>query len=150
MNETLRQVLAELPEIRERADKATLGPWCTIPDDTISEYVGNEEHGDFIKCMYLNRDGNAEFIAHAREDVPKLCSSLQAAAKQIERLEQVKKLEVGWVEDVADRLTEENERLQAENEQLNTRLKAAETVIAQAKVYLDMISELQREGGKRG
>lgn len=57
MDEKITQ--EELTEIRDRAEKATEGPW--------SEYV--------IQFACVEED--ADFIAHAREDIPKLLAEIE-------------------------------------------------------------------------
>lgn len=81
-----------LDEIEARADAATEGPWemydgnegteyaplwCVAndafhnpPEDEAAEWIGVE--------IYVGDKPDAEFIAHAREDVPKLVAALRA------------------------------------------------------------------------
>lgn len=66
-----------LEQIRARADAATPGPWYV-------EQMGNHhedvlalsEDGSYVIAEHAGDD--AEFIAHAREDVPRLLDALQA------------------------------------------------------------------------
>lgn len=62
----------ELRQIRERAEKATAGPWNTAytTDDV---FVLDE--ADIVLCA-SGRKEDAEFIAHAREDIPKLLAEI--------------------------------------------------------------------------
>lgn len=65
----------ELEAIKERCDKATEGPWEVaitadggwVLDDT-----------DNIVCGTCVRDEDAAFIAHSREDIPKLLAEIEA------------------------------------------------------------------------
>ncbi|MDP9478211.1 MAG: hypothetical protein M3R38_21440 [Actinomycetota bacterium] len=74
-------------EARERAEKATEGPWESwYPEDF--EVAGPKElricklpHG-----ISSTHEANAQFIAHARTDVPELCSLVDALAGEVERL----------------------------------------------------------------
>ena len=76
--------MKRLDEIEARADAATEGPW---------RYVSIPEHGGFVEdraahdiFTWLEDDagtigatgGDAEFIAHARQDVPALVAALRA------------------------------------------------------------------------
>jgi hypothetical protein len=67
---------AELNAIKERAEKATPGPWvktfaagieivCDFETKIISDYSGVIRYSD------------AEFIDHAREDIPKLVAEVE-------------------------------------------------------------------------
>lgn len=68
----------ELAQIKERAEKATEGPW-KIEE---SRYEGSynvssvKEEYDLSACLCPIKD--AEFIAHAREDIPKLLAEIEA------------------------------------------------------------------------
>ena len=70
----------DLESIKERAEKATPGPWCVAGSER--DYV-IAKHGDSERCsdnpvIYADDDclhgrkEDAEFIAHARSDVPQL------------------------------------------------------------------------------
>jgi hypothetical protein len=74
----------ELEAIRERAEKATPGPWTTEqsydgdPDTPV--LVGDGEYlcaspDDGVRGGHLFED--ADFIAHAREDVPALVAEIE-------------------------------------------------------------------------
>lgn len=72
-----------LQEIRERESKATAGPWVT--DDVARVGVG-EPYGPFLATckpsvhdwpVRQQEQDDAEFIAHAREDVPWLLSEME-------------------------------------------------------------------------
>jgi len=81
-----------LREIEERASKASPGPWRAIREASADETAcGYDlysldgptwlEEGDYA---YLARN-DAEFAAHAREDIPWLLSLLREREKQMER-----------------------------------------------------------------
>lgn len=84
----------ELTAIRERAEKATPGPWgwsdAKVRD---GKYVfvpqGSYLAGTLIMFgdTYENGEQDADFIAHAREDIPRLLDALEAAFAEIERLQ---------------------------------------------------------------
>jgi hypothetical protein len=104
---------AELNAIRERAERATPGPWVvTCGDDEYCSTVGGilpetelrrveAEHdgrGDFPEntqwivvdpgCapVHLASGDNEEFIAHAREDVPRLLAEIDRLRDEVCKL----------------------------------------------------------------
>lgn len=94
---------AELAAIRERADAATEGPWEAEHReslDWLSQGLGDDSHqpgstvhnGDpgnpLFGTLWPNRNGreNAEFIAHARSDIPALLDHVEVQASVIEAL----------------------------------------------------------------
>ncbi|MGG1444932.1 hypothetical protein ABE354_23355 [Brevibacillus laterosporus] len=71
----------ELEEIRERAKKATKGSWKwqECYDCSLLNSEGNEiitVVGDDMSYIKVLRDEDAKFIAHAREDIPKLLETI--------------------------------------------------------------------------
>jgi hypothetical protein len=81
----------ELQAIKERCEKATPGPWSISILDGVSYSMTDDAGRSFTqhwKAYYMSPDNyklvalDAEFIAHAREDVPALLA-------EIERLEQL-------------------------------------------------------------
>ncbi len=94
-----------IDEIRARESAATLGPWIFKPGGFIETaknvplgkaYPPTQfiPYGDGYKCV-AGRDGsempNADFIAHAREDIPYLLDALAATMKRAEALERAVK-----------------------------------------------------------
>lgn len=65
----------ELKEIEERANKATPGPW-RVDESLPNVYIRHDGIGWPIASMFHTANGpwkeNAEFIAHARTDIPAL------------------------------------------------------------------------------
>lgn len=86
-----------LAEIQARAEAAAEGPWYVeAHQPTLTRRVVSDDHMLDANLGYLgNRNqAEAEFIAHAREDVPWLLrevlalqSELAAATSQLERLD---------------------------------------------------------------
>jgi hypothetical protein len=95
----------QLQEIEERCEKATLGPWKTVPAAVINGKPFGPLHiaidGDgilitgsggarswttdvFKKQIHDDNDRNADFVAHSRTDIPALCTALREAWKRIE------------------------------------------------------------------
>ena len=94
----------DIVEIRQRVEKATPGPWSLQPAEWECD-CGGDEDGHAHKAPDQCRDGwwldaawvagpiliehgdgwtgfndaDADFMAHAREDVPALCNALEAA-----------------------------------------------------------------------
>ncbi|MDQ0735299.1 hypothetical protein [Arthrobacter agilis] len=81
-----------LDVIRARADAATEGPWEVEPGSVSADFLDfkpssvfvgggvdpfGEANNDYV-LSYNVTDEDAEFIAHARTDVPKLVSALEA------------------------------------------------------------------------
>ena len=69
-----------LDEIEARANAATVGPWMGImyPDGFLGRVIGGNGFGvaeDFPD------DADAEFIAHARTDVPDMAAAFRAVLK---------------------------------------------------------------------
>lgn len=73
----------QLEVIRERCDKATEGPWETALLESGWHVTHN---GRIIAEAYLNESKNAEFIAHAREDVPKLVSEVRRLREALQMI----------------------------------------------------------------
>lgn len=90
----------ELRQIRERAEKATAGPW-EVGAEVDGVYAGmntvvraTKPHtrwatrivsvGQTRKHIKEDSEANAEFIAHAREDIPKLLAEIERY-REIER-----------------------------------------------------------------
>ncbi len=71
----------DLAAIRERAEKATPGPWHTVGHDAPRLYAQGEGQaiGEFYQPRgYGNAAANAAFIAAARSDVPALLAHIDA------------------------------------------------------------------------
>lgn len=90
----------ELQAIRERAERATAGPWFAQYQDVKTESIRDKKYGEpeTIAEMYY-ADTDAEFIAHAREDVPKLLALVVQQAAEVERLQAYDKLSDSAIED---------------------------------------------------
>lgn len=102
----------ELAAIRERAEHATPGPWhvrllddthamglvavSTVPDTGWGERWPEFDHGEIVAATLIQApryvdvadqrwDENAAFIAHAREDVPRLLAEVERLRALVER-----------------------------------------------------------------
>ncbi|WPS88785.1 hypothetical protein SMD22_07490 [Brevibacillus halotolerans] len=83
----------EIGAMRERAEKATEGSWKwqEYYDCSLSNSEGNvivEAVGDDMSYIKVLRDEDAEFIAHAREDIPKLLAEIERLQTNWQRLEE--------------------------------------------------------------
>lgn len=87
----------KLAEIRQRAEKATGGPWKVGHIDHSNPLILQAvEHGLIVvgfepsdgnaEHQWLVEDADAAFIAHAREDVPLLIAALLDAYEDAQRL----------------------------------------------------------------
>lgn len=83
----------ELAEIAARADAAAVGPWHSSKHD---DFYGIVRDGQRPRCIAVLSNLatemsqlalDAEFIAHARDDVPKLVAEVQRLREECERLE---------------------------------------------------------------
>ena len=85
-----------LAEIKARADAATPGPWernnlAGRPEREV--FAGDELIGDFGVGGWEDDEGadrveiNAEFIAHARQDIPDLLAEVERLREHVATLE---------------------------------------------------------------
>lgn len=79
--------MSQLEEIKARAEKATPGPWMKDPDEPVHimkpDKPGFSWDGTVVATLQrddfgLFEEANADFIAHARTDIPKLLAALEA------------------------------------------------------------------------
>lgn len=83
-----------LEAIRQRAEKATAGPWTCTDSSVESKYAksywwGGEDNevcslsdgGEYIEN--LNAEADAKFIAHARQDIPDLLAEVERLRNEI-------------------------------------------------------------------
>ena len=104
--------MEEIEAIRERCEKATPGPWHP---DKYPEYiwgpkaqmVGDFQAEDLLPGAVMRMRGvgaklpikeNADFIAHARTDIPKLLAEIDRLKGELEKSELERKHLVGVVE----------------------------------------------------
>jgi hypothetical protein len=94
---------AELAAIRERAEKATPGPWgwsdAKVRDGKYVFVPQGSYLADTLIMFgdtYENGEQDAEFIAHAREDIPKLLAEIERLRTALEEINRA------WYEDSTD------------------------------------------------
>lgn len=69
--------------IREREQKATPGPWESTPNDSVVMWHESDEDPEPVRInIGTLHKGDAEFIAHARSDIPALLDALEAAEER--------------------------------------------------------------------
>lgn len=73
----------QLNAIKERAEKATPGPWELDTDDN---GIWNEGGRNYLGSVNLSIT-DAEFIAHAREDIPQLVAEVERLQKRLSECE---------------------------------------------------------------
>ena len=75
--------MIDLKAIRERAAKATDGQWYRNADNDVVD----DRDAPICGTYGIQRSGDdAEFIAHARADVPALCAEVERLRAEVERL----------------------------------------------------------------
>ena len=84
----------DLEAIKARCEKATLGPWRYIPPDTYcASAIVKMPDEDMSLC---DEDGasdpqhcaNADFIAHARTDLPACVAEIERLRARVKELEE--------------------------------------------------------------
>lgn len=83
----------ELQEIAERCAKAVTGPWQVLTEELVeAAWINAETADDDLPIALLDfrsaeeNKATAEFIAHARTDIPRLLTALTEARNRIEHL----------------------------------------------------------------
>lgn len=76
----------ELQAIRERVEKASAKPWVVVTDELggQAKAVIDGDNWDVIRRPYVGKD-NATFIAHARQDIPKLLAEIDYAKELLRK-----------------------------------------------------------------
>jgi|SRR5690625_1478470 len=77
----------ELNAIKERYDNATEGPWNYYPEDGV---VATSDKGYCFApeiAEEIGYDGNGEFIANVREDIPKLLTEIDELRNRLDDVE---------------------------------------------------------------
>ncbi|GGU52138.1 hypothetical protein [Streptomyces lavendofoliae] len=96
-----------IAEIQARAEAATKGPWFVERHQpTLTRRVVSDDHALDADLGYLGNSNqfDAEFIAHAREDIPFLLDELarvQAAADELLAERDAARREVAAMEEMA-------------------------------------------------
>jgi len=150
---------ARVQEIQARVEKATKGPWaiepCSDTDerrDVVADYkmVKGKKQAHWIAELDAQMDfdsdvegqlstleANAEFIAHAREDIPYLLAALTAHHEALDTLRQALQ------QSMRDCESERDRRVAAQEAIMNNympKLKAAEAECATLRAQLAVVS----------
>jgi hypothetical protein len=95
----------ELAAIRERAEKATPGPWRWSNAKVLNGKYDFVPQGSYLADTlimfgdtYENGEHDAEFIAHAREDIPRLLDEIERLQRVMAALDDEGMFRLGYVE----------------------------------------------------
>jgi hypothetical protein len=68
----------QLNAIRQRAEKATPGPWRVSGGEIVSKTILDRKYGqpEVVAEVIYEQEADATFIAHARQDVPALLDEI--------------------------------------------------------------------------
>ena len=79
----------EIEAIRKRAEKATEGPWWASEGlYVVNNLTGDSYEWDADFVAETERESDAEFIAHAREDIPKLLAEINRLKSELSKYSQ--------------------------------------------------------------
>ena len=89
--------MMDIKAIRGRVDKASEGPWehdqNTCYTGQIASFHGDEQYGYSVvwtrkwgEQRIFSQFANAEFVAHAREDIPALLDALEDCLNALEHI----------------------------------------------------------------
>ena len=91
---------AEVAAIRERANKATPGPWAKVTSrDVLPAVIAP---GRAAIAMDFDSDADADFVAASRSDVHRLCDTIDAMRAKIERLKAEREKITAFMDGVRD------------------------------------------------
>lgn len=93
MEKNKRLTDEELQAIRERVEKATAGPWQIGKQSPNG--LNNVGTMDGLLTAQTTDESNASFIAHAREDIPKLLAEIERLRGRLEYAQAVVDLVFG-------------------------------------------------------
>jgi hypothetical protein len=84
----------EIKAARERCESATEGPWrvarydgchVLVPDGTVRDSGGKLDYGGGVMCHDI-READAEFIAHARTDLPRALDEIGRLSARVSEI----------------------------------------------------------------
>lgn len=92
-------------EIRAREEAATVGPWSWVNRDSARPYLAHGPQQGVLGCAALlgPEPADAEFIAHAREDIPFLLDQLEQARTDLAAAEEARQ---AWAATAQQQLAE--------------------------------------------
>ena len=125
-----RLTTQELEAIRKRAEQATEGPW----DYSEEYFIGSRSEVVEVGEAYI--DADAEFIANAREDIPKLLAEVEAltnalmgANESIREFAEIERNSNAENTRLRNALKPYDTTLVATNQRLQADLKEAESIV---------------------
>lgn len=74
----------DLTAIEQRANAATPGPWVNDGAEIYADIIGGQWIGETLRLDDPTSESDAEFIAHARQDVDDLLAEVKRLTKGIE------------------------------------------------------------------
>lgn len=109
----------QLTQIAERAEKATEGPWMASDGIYVIELDGTHPEGYGEVVAECERTVDAEFIAHAREDIPKLLAEIERLKDQgrcqndkLKRTEGMKHYCQGYADRSSEIISEQGKKIE--------------------------------------
>jgi hypothetical protein len=97
--------MLDLDAIEARVEAATEGPWFKVNDTDVC-WSANGTHPEVAVCLRTedvgvvqSHEANADFIAHARTDIPALVAELRAAREAIDELTAIAISMLRWRDD---------------------------------------------------
>jgi hypothetical protein len=97
---------ADLAEIEKRADKANDGPWTRVSNAVDQRVVRLNSNGTVYEIATcedaVTKHSDADFIAHAREDVPRLLVTIDADRLELARLRRTVASAIRSLDDVLE------------------------------------------------
>ena len=81
-------MLTDLEEIRARCEAATSPPWTYYAgtyglSDVPTAYISHPDAKKYIAFVFVDPEENADFICHAREDIPILIAKVEKLRKAL-------------------------------------------------------------------
>lgn len=102
----------EIDEIKSRLEKASPGPW-RVATTTDGEYILDCD--EFVVAAIFERKEDAYFVAHAREDIPRLVAEVERLYNRNQELLEFNRMYFAQIKE-----------LRAEVERLRETIKVAE------------------------
>lgn len=127
--------MSRIDEIKARTNEATLGPWTVKPDirpDIVCNIGGGYFGYGHIASMtkYELNQEDAEFIAHAREDIPLLLAMIDAMQETIAGLTKE-------VQNKSEAFEEYLKALQAQRQEFDMCIRQRDLLLTALKIYAD-------------
>lgn len=128
----------ELTEMRERSRKGTPGKWVNDINEVRTTYLPNRK--PVITRPDMDGINDAKFIAHARQDIPKLLAEIERLKSELSSLCPIGDLDVVTTLQVEKRyLTEVIAEKDAEIERLREKIEEAESLLDEANIdYIEL------------